>query len=391
MDSTIRFWYGLGSPSGSRGYSDWIAHAAFARAQVSGDTALFAETADPTHGTRPDANGDATPAGANVRAGRNAAPSSRAGANAGTGAVAGAPPDADATLLDAMIKSFTEREADGRVDLVNAKQHFEGDYPRCLFRSDGYDAMEESISGNGCRPSNNAMYYGNALAIAKIAAAMGKATVAADWGGRAQAIREMYLGLLWNDDVNFFSVYKDGSPARRGQANDTNGLPFGFPDNVCGWPNNTAKPAPPPPGPPSEWWRYRINGCPPATSWHNDYQYVNKTVPCNATVEVRELLGLGPPWYFEVPDPAAGAGGLAKYVRAWEQLFDEQGFKAKWGPTTAERRHRCFNFTGSTHECNWAGPSWPCVNRAVQLVVNGGADRFRQRIYTYAPVGVHRT
>eukprot|EP00662_Eupelagonemidae_sp_cell21_P018595 gene18595-47203_t len=73
------------------------------------------------------------------------------------------------------------------------------------------------------------------------------------------------------------------------------------------------------------------------------------------TVDVRELLGLGPPWYFEVPEPTAAA----KYVKSWEQLFDDEGFKAKWGPTTAEQRHRCFNFTHSTHECNWAAPSWP--------------------------------
>ena len=36
------------------------------------------------------------------------------------------------------------------------------------------------------------------------------------------------------------------------------------------------------------------------------------------------------------------------------------GFKAKWGPTTAERRSPCFNQTQDEGECNWAGPSWPC-------------------------------
>ena len=72
---------------------------------------------------------------------------------------------------------------------------------------------------------------------------------------------------------------------------------------------------------------------------------------------VRELLGLGPAWLFEVPPKAEAA--MAKYVKSWEQLFDPQGFAARWGPTTAEQRHRCFNYTHSTHECNWAAPSWP--------------------------------
>ena len=36
-------------------------------------------------------------------------------------------------------------------------------YPRCYYKPDGFDAMEGSISGDGCRPSNNAMWYGNAL------------------------------------------------------------------------------------------------------------------------------------------------------------------------------------------------------------------------------------
>ena len=35
------------------------------------------------------------------------------------------------------------------------------------------DAMEGSVSGGGCRPSNNAMFYGNALAISELATAVG--------------------------------------------------------------------------------------------------------------------------------------------------------------------------------------------------------------------------
>ena len=132
-------------------------------------------------------------------------------------------------------------------------------------------------------------------AISKIAAATGNASLAAEWADRAASIRTMYLDLLWNPELDFFAVYKDGSPSRRGQANDTNGLPFGFPGQVCGFPPGAALPAPPPPK--VDPWRYRPYGCGPSWSWHDQYKYANDSFACNTTVAVRELLGLGPPWY----------------------------------------------------------------------------------------------
>lgn len=40
------------------------------------------------------------------------------------------------------------------------------------------------------------------------------------------------------------------------------------------------------------------------------------------------------------------------------QVWDEDGFAAKWGPRTAERRSLHYNFT-CDHPCTWNGPSWP--------------------------------
>ena len=40
------------------------------------------------------------------------------------------------------------------------------------------------------------------------------------------------------------------------------------------------------------------------------------------------------------------------------QLLDKHGFAAEWGPRTAERRARDYNFT-CDHPCTWNGPSWP--------------------------------
>lgn len=86
--------------------------------------------------------------------------------------------------------------------------------------------------------------------------------------------------------------------------------------------------------------------------------------------QARELWGYLP-WYFGF----APAGR----ERAFEQLFDPEGFLAPYGPTTAEQRHPgfgCFT-TGEElrhwlaargerseigekgHECLWNGPSWP--------------------------------
>lgn len=69
-------------------------------------------------------------------------------------------------------------------------------------------------------------------------------------------------------------------------------------------------------------------------------------------VEVRELHGFTP-WYFHLPEPNKG------YEIAWKQLIDTTGFKAPFGPTTAEQRHPKFTVSYEGHECQWNGPSWP--------------------------------
>jgi hypothetical protein len=65
----------------------------------------------------------------------------------------------------------------------------------------------------------------------------------------------------------------------------------------------------------------------------------------------REAIGYIP-WYFNLPDDNA------KYVKAWDQLIDTAGFNARWGQTTAERRHPEFRSHG-TGTCEWDGAIWP--------------------------------
>ena len=64
----------------------------------------------------------------------------------------------------------------------------------------------------------------------------------------------------------------------------------------------------------------------------------------------RELHGYTP-WYFSIPP--------AERSDAWEQAKSEEGFKAPFGYTTAERRNPKFAVRYSGHECQWDGPVWP--------------------------------
>jgi hypothetical protein len=149
------------------------------------------------------------------------------------------------------VSDYDQAEYNERVDCINGRcakgSGYTPDgpsgYPQCYFTSDGLDAMEGSISGGGCRPSNNAMWYGNTVAISTIARQLAQkyqyptapnrdslptptptptattiatstdfAALAANFSLRAAKIRQMYLSTLWDDEIQFFSVRKDGSP-----------------------------------------------------------------------------------------------------------------------------------------------------------------------------------
>lgn len=71
--------------------------------------------------------------------------------------------------LNSSTVDLTRPTIDGRENKIPHSP----DLPHCYSILDGWDAMEGSTSGGGCRPSNNAMFYGNALAIAELATATG--------------------------------------------------------------------------------------------------------------------------------------------------------------------------------------------------------------------------
>lgn len=86
--------------------------------------------------------------------------------------------------------------------------------------------------------------------------------------------------------------------------------------------------------------------------WDEESRFY-KVIPRNGEMTLspaREEHGYVP-WMYDIP-------GKDK-SDAWLQLMDPQGFKAPFGPTTAEQRADGFKVVYEGHECQWNGPSWP--------------------------------
>ena len=85
--------------------------------------------------------------------------------------------------------------------------------------------------------------------------------------------------------------------------------------------------------------------------WNKNTDFF-ETLPMNSDtlVGVRELHGYTP-WYFNIPEE--------KHTSAWKYLLTTTGFKAPFGPTTAEQTNPGFKVVYEGHECQWNGPSWP--------------------------------
>lgn len=158
---------------------------------------------------------------------------------------------------------------------------------------DDRDAMEESISGSGLRPTLNSYMYANAFAVSKIAKWKGEQAIAEKYAGKAADLKKKINTVLWDEVEEFFKVI------------------------------------------PQEQKDDRIDS----------FRFEDIPLQHN----VREAIGYIP-WSYMIPDE--------KMDIAWKFLQDKRYFKAKYGPTTAERNHPDFMKSGE-HECLWNGPSWP--------------------------------
>jgi hypothetical protein len=71
---------------------------------------------------------------------------------------------------------------------------------------DDRDGMEYSISGTGYRPTINSYMYGDAIAIAQIAEMAGQLKASALYHAKADKLKELIEGRLWNSQDDFYET-----------------------------------------------------------------------------------------------------------------------------------------------------------------------------------------
>ncbi|GAA3987852.1 hypothetical protein GCM10022247_02680 [Allokutzneria multivorans] len=88
--------------------------------------------------------------------------------------------------------------------------------------------------------------------------------------------------------------------------------------------------------------------------WDKDKKFYKHVMrddnPDRVKIADREQIGFVP-WMFHTAPPGN--------AEAWAQLVDPQGFAARFGPTTVERRSPWFMKDAERGCCRWSGPSWP--------------------------------
>ena len=149
------------------------------------------------------------------------------------------------------------------------------------------------------RPTLNAYLYADALAIARTARLAGRDDLAEQYDEKANSLRSRMIDSLWDERRSFFFPMArqdeelDGFLVQRGSLTYETGQFAGSPYG-------------------------------------------------------RELIGFVP-WQFEMVG--------ADHASAWATLFEDDGFRAPYGPTTVERRDPLFLL--SPYCCVWSGQSWP--------------------------------
>lgn len=278
--------------------------------------------------------------------------------------------------------------------------------PPCWYTNDGWDAMEGSISGTGCRPSINAIAFGEAAAMAELATlvATGPATalphnrngtlviskaeataIAAKFTKVAAEIRSLFLELLWNNKTSHFAVYKSNTTSHGSSSfmGVSQNRPLQEVIHAAGISiDSSTKSFHPPTDPRATKWTC---GSPFLSYWgykdiHELGNCSSNHWPCDALVDVKELFALSCPWYFgvvphtETPEFEAGwrlvRDGQAGYGAKWglrTATLDakaactswDRGNGSSWNPGTPVTDLMCPCYNSTHGECSWDGPSWP--------------------------------
>jgi hypothetical protein len=107
-----------------------------------------------------------------------------------------------------------------------------------FWQIDDRDGMEVSVGGSGKRPTINAYMYGDARALAAIAARAGKPEVAETYRRKAARIKQRVLDKLWDDKAGFFKVLPRGQQAEPVDVRELHGFTpwyFNLPDSGRGY------------------------------------------------------------------------------------------------------------------------------------------------------------
>ncbi len=107
-----------------------------------------------------------------------------------------------ASLLPALVSNYEAWE----------KTH--QDSNGLFWQIDDRDGMEDSIGGSGYRPTINSYMYGDAVAIAKIAAMTGDRALSAQYENKARNLRGLIEDRLWNPSDKFYETVPRESGAK---------------------------------------------------------------------------------------------------------------------------------------------------------------------------------
>ncbi|MFO1500124.1 MAG: hypothetical protein U1G07_17330 [Verrucomicrobiota bacterium] len=102
-----------------------------------------------------------------------------------------------------------------------------------FWQNDGEDGMEVSIGGSGYRATINSYMFGEANAIARIAAMAAEPDLANRFRREAGRIKELVQTKLWDDTAGFFKVLPRGAGATLAAVRELHGLTpwyFNLPD-----------------------------------------------------------------------------------------------------------------------------------------------------------------
>lgn len=108
--------------------------------------------------------------------------------------------------------------------------------------------------------------------------------------------------------------------------------------------------------------------------WDEDARFY-KVIPRHGDMSfspARELHGYIP-WIFDIPGKDR--------ADMWIHLTDTLGFKAPFGPTTAEQRADGFQVAYTGHDCQWNGPSWPFATSQTLTALARALHRFGENEY----------